>query len=275
MNIFVPPPSPKPRLLAIGTANPPKRYTQSDMLKLFQIEDRKIRKVFTNSHIASRYLCLPEPDANGKMPDETPEALLQKHKDAALDIGKQAIAKALHKANLIPKDIDYFVVASTTGLLCPALTALLAGAMGMRPDVQRADIVGMGCHAGLNMMQSVVNHCAMNPSAVGLMLSAEICSAMYVMDGTINAAIVNSLFGDGAAAAVISTQVPRVNSPCIPPEILGFSSYMIPETLGAMRIEMQQDKFAFWLEKQVPYVLGRHVRKPVDDLLNKFGLKRR
>jgi len=51
--------------------------------------------------------------------------------------------------------------------------------LGMRPDIQRIDIVGMGCNAGLNGMQPVVNFCAVHPDAVGLLLCVEVCSAMY------------------------------------------------------------------------------------------------
>ena len=260
----------RPRLVAIGTANPSKKYTQSEVLELFEIEDRRTKRIFNNAHIQSRYLCLPESGA-----DESTDELLQKHKEMGLHIGQEAINNVLEKVKLTPEDIDYFAVISTTGFLCPGFTAHFIKSMGMRADVHRVDVVGMGCNAGLNGMQPVVNYCAMNPGSVGLLLCVEMCSAMYVVDDTVNSAVVNSLFGDGAAAAIISSRPLESGNSSIGPEILGFTSHIIPEAIDAMRVELQDNKFAFFLDKKVPYTLGLNVRTPVDNLLKRFGLKRR
>ena len=143
----------------------------------------------------------------------------------------------------------------------------------MRPDIQRIDIVGMGCNAGLNGMQPVANFCALHPDAVGLLLCVEVCSAMYVMDDTLNTAVVNSLFGDGAAAAVISAK--HAWSASDGPNILGFPSHIIPEAIEAMRLDFRDNKYAFQLDPKIPYYLGLNFRIPVDNLLGRFGRKRR
>lgn len=97
---------------------------------------------------------------------------------------------------------------------------------------------------------------------------------MYVIDDTINTAVVNSLFGDGAAAAVISA---KSLGSCVElgPKILGFNSHIIPGAIESMRIELQKNKYAFYLDKQIPYVLGLHVKTPVDKILNKFRRAKR
>nr|VFK19236.1 MAG: alkylresorcinol/alkylpyrone synthase [Candidatus Kentron sp. LFY] len=184
-----------------------------------------------------------------------------------------AIDKALEKVALTPRDIDYICVVTTTGLLCPSLTAHYIKRLDMRPDIQRIDIVGMGCNAGLNGMQPVANFCALHPDAVGLLLCVEVCSAMYVMDDTLNTAVVNSLFGDGAAAAVISAK--HAWSASDGPNILGFPSHIIPEAIEAMRLDFRDNKYAFQLDPKIPYYLGLNFRIPVDNLLGRFGRKRR
>lgn len=262
-----------PKLIAIGTETPPQKYGQLELLDIFRVTDRRIRRIFRNSHIKSRHLCLPEPNLDGTMPDESQEELLKKHESMALNIGQSAIKKALEKAELTPQDIDYIAVVSTTGLLCPSLTALYIKEMGMRPDIYRVDVVGMGCNAGLNGLQPVVNFCARYPEAIGLLLCVEVCSAMYVMDGTLKTAVVNSLFGDGAAAVVVSAKsFPAVSTG---PKILGFTSHIMPEAINAIRLDLQESKYALSLDKQIPYLLGRNVRTPVDSLLRRFGRKRR
>ena len=262
-----------PKLISIGTATPSQKYTQADVLALFGITDRKIDKIFSHSHIKSRHLCLPTPVADGSMPDERPAELLQKHQRVALEIGQSAIAKALNKAALIPQDIDYIAVVSTTGLLCPSLTALYVKSLNLRSDIHRIDIVGMGCNGGLNGMQAVVNFCATHPDAIGLLLCVEVCSAMYVMDETLNTAVVNSLFGDGAAAVAISQKSFSV----VPtgPKILGFTSHIIPEAMDAIRLDFKDNKYSLYLDKHIPYLLGLHARIPVNNLLQRFGCKHR
>lgn len=263
-----------PRLIAIGTATPPEKYTQAEILKIFGIINPKVRKIFSNSHIKSRHLCLPKPNQDGTMSEENQAELLQKHKQNALDIGRSAIEKALTTARLTSRDIDYISVVSTTGLLCPSLSALYIREMGMRPDIQRIDIVGMGCNAGLNGLQPVVNFCALYPEAIGLLLCVEVCSAMYVMDDTLTTAVVNSLFGDGAAAAIVSAgscRLPLSQGA----KILGFSSHIMPEAIDAIRLDWQDSKYALYLDKQIPYLLGQNVKIPVDNLLKRFHRKRR
>ncbi|NEQ98061.1 MAG: type III polyketide synthase [Cyanothece sp. SIO2G6] len=262
-----------PRLIAIGTETPSAKYTQAEVLKIFGIEQPKISRIFSNSHIKSRHLCLPQFSLDSTISQESQADLLEKHKQVALDIGQSAIKKALEKADLNPQDIDYISVVSTTGFLCPSLSAFYIKAMGMRSDIYRIDIVGMGCNAGLNGLQPVINFCALHPESIGLLLCVEVCSAMYVIDDTLNAAVVNSLFGDGAAAAIVSTRsFPGLSTGS---KFLGFSSHIISQAIDSIRLDFQETKYSLYLDKEIPYLLGQNVKIPVDKLLRKFERKRR
>ena len=260
------------RLLAVGTAVPESTYTQQEILDLFGVTDQKTKKIFHHSHIRKRHLCLPDVGSDNNISEESHTELLAKHKKHSVELGHKAVVRALEKVRLVPRQVDYFAVLSSTGFLCPGLSALLARSLGMHADVSRVDIVGMGCSAGLNGMQSVVNFCSSNPGKTGLLLCVETCSAMYVMDGGMNSAVVNSLFGDGAAAAVVSTR-PLHGSTHEAPGMLGFDSYVIPDTMDSLRIDFNKGKYEFYLDKNVPYVLGMNVKKPVDSLLKRHGLK--
>lgn len=263
----------RPRIVSVGTANPPRSYTQEDLLQRFKITDRRITSIFRNSHIEKRFLHLPELDAEGNSPDETSTELLQKHRAGALDIGRKAIGRALEPLGLEPRDVDYIVCVTTTGFLCPSLSAHLIKELGLRTDVHRVDVVGMGCNAGLNALQPLTNYCALHPEKVGLLLCVEICSAAYVVDSTIRTSVVNCLFGDGAAAVVLSGRSGFADSRG--PQLLGFSSHIIPEKVDAMRFDFDGVKNSFFLDKEIPHVLGEHVHTPVDALLKAFDLKRR
>jgi predicted naringenin-chalcone synthase len=65
----------------------------------------------------------------------------------------QAIDKALTRAGIGREDIKFLAVATSTGFLIPGLTCHLVETMRLSPHIQRVDVVGMGCHAGLNVLQ--------------------------------------------------------------------------------------------------------------------------
>ena len=264
----------KPAIATIGTAHPPRGYSQDEVLDLYKVDDPKIRSIFTNSHINNRYLVLPPPSESGEPPDENSLELAAKHRKHAIELGAQAIAKALGPLGLAPRDIDYLVCVTSTGFLCPGVTAHVIKEMGFRPDVHRCDVVGMGCNAGLNAFQPLSNYCYVNPDRIGLQLCVEVCSAAYVFDHTLRTSIVNCLFGDGAAAVVLSGRELATDRPR-GPQILGFESHIITDAIDAMRFDFEGSKYSFYLDKEIPYVIGQNAHLPVDRLLGRFGLKRR
>lgn len=264
-------PSAAPRLLSVATENPGRKYAQQEVLDLFKVTDPKIARLFSASHIGSRYLSLQEPDEHGHLPEESGLELNRKHREQAVSAGAAAIGRALEQAGLTAEDVDYLVCVTSTGFLCPGLSAHLIKQAGLRSDIHRLDVVGMGCNAGLNGMQPVVNFCRQHPLGHGLMVCAEICSASYVFDMTLRTAVVNSLFGDGVAAAVFG---PGTGAAGITgPEILGFTSHLIEEHIDAMRFDYEDGKYSFYLDRDIPYVIGNNAEIPVMALLKKFDLK--
>jgi alkylresorcinol/alkylpyrone synthase/polyketide synthase Type III len=133
----------------------------------------------------------------------------------------------------------------------------------------------MGCNAGLNGLNPVVNWAMANPGKNALMVCMEVCSAAYVFDGTMRTAIVNSLFGDGAAALLVRSA--PSDDRAFAPRVLGFNSHIIPDAIGAMRYDWDDDagKFSFFLDRDIPYVVGANAERPLRRLLDTFGLKRR
>lgn len=266
--------SSRPRILSVGTANPPDRYTQDEVLARFRCENPAVRKLFRASHIESRYLYLPKADREGR-PSETQSELLQKHRRGALAMGRQAIRQALDAVEMTADQVDYLCVISSTGFMLPGLSAMYVKHLGFRTNCHRADVVGMGCNAGLNGLNPVAAWAATHPGRTAMLVCCEVNSALYLYDDTIATGVVNSLFGDGCAAIVVRAD-PR-DEPRFAPRILGFESHLIPDAWDAMRYEWseEQGRFYFVLARDVPYVLGEHAHLPVTRLLDRFGLKRR
>lgn len=285
------------RLVGVGTATPPRRYTQTEVLDRFGEQDARIRRIYTHSHIDARHLYLPEP-VGGAMPEESSQQLIDKHLRGSLEIGAQAIEACLDPLDLAPADVDFLCCVSSTGFLCPGISAHLVKELGFREDVRRLDILGMGCNAALNGLQATTSFASSQPGKLGLMLCVEICSAAYVYNRKMTTAVVNSLFGDGAAAALLRDDsadhdrladgadgAPAGNAETAGlemsaagpagPLFLDFEPHIIPEALPAMRYELDGGKLSFYLDRDIPYVIGMNVEKPVRRLLKRHRLKLR
>lgn len=258
------------RILTVATAVPPNSYSQEDLIKRMRITDPAIIRLFNSTQIKKRHLILPEDEENL---NESQEHLINKHLNGAVTIGKEAILNALKNVNLKISDIDFICVVSSTGFLLPALSAHLIKELHMRDDCQRVDIVGMGCNAGLNGLNTVRNWSQANPGKVALLLCVEICSAIYVNDNSLRAHVVNSLFGDGAAALIVKTDDDSTYDHC--PRILDFSSLIITDAIDAMRYnwDANANKFSFYLHHNNPYIVGQYIKKPVSELLNKHKMQ--
>uniref|UniRef100_A0AAU2K571 Type III polyketide synthase n=1 Tax=Streptomyces sp. NBC_00049 TaxID=2903617 RepID=A0AAU2K571_9ACTN len=263
--------------MGVGTAVPSNSYTQEELLDEFAVEDPRIRSVFLNSAIERRHLTLPPEGADGTRQMESQGQLLAKHRLQGLEMGGRALQACLKEAGAEVTDIRYLVCVSSTGFLTPGFTALMIREMGLDPNCARLDVVGMGCNAGLNGLTAVAGWAAAHPGELAVLVCTEACSAAYVFDGTMRTSVVNSLFGDGSAAVALRAgELPDEVERESLPEILNFASVMIPEALDAMRFDWDDDevKFSFFLDRDVPYVVGAHAEGVIDRLLHDSGLRR-
>lgn len=272
----------EPRIAGVGTAVTPDSYTQRELLDIFGISDPRIRSVFLNSAIERRHLTLPPTDERGDRVQEIQGELLAKHKRLAVDMGSRALLNCLENIGAGLDQLDYLCCVTTTGFLTPGLSALIIKQLGIDPGCHRVDVVGMGCNAGLNALNGTAAWAKANPGRLAVMVCAEACSAAYVFDSTMRTAVVNSLFGDGAAAiALIAPQDgPATGTPQRPvpdgPRVLGFASHLITDAIDAMRYDWDdaQAKFSFYLDPEIPYVVGANAERVVDRLLGAAGLRR-
>lgn len=265
--------TPSPRLMGLGTANPATSYSQEDILRIFGIKDPRVTSLFLNSHIDRRYLHLPSLDSDGAPRVETQGELLRKHRANGIELAAQALQSCLKDMGADPDDVGYLCCVTSTGLLTPGFSALLIKELGLPVTCSRLDVVGMGCNAGLNGLNPTAAWASSNPGRLAAMICVESCSAAYVFDGTLRTAVVNGLFGDGAAAVgVMAGGSPAAEGPAL----LKFSSRIIPDAVEAMRYDWDEvhGKFSFFIDRDVPYVVGAHAEEAVANLLRGTGLRR-
>jgi len=191
--------------------------------------------------------------------------------EAAQALGEKAIRCALARAGVETKDIGALFFVSVTGISSPSIDAKLMNRMKLPPHVKRVPIFGLGCVAGAAGIARASDYVRAYPNEVAVLLSVELCSLTLQHDDLSVANLISSgLFGDGAAAVVI-TGSDRVSQG---PEILANRSVFYPDSEHVMGWDISEQGFRIVLSPEVPNVILDHLASDVDAFLGDMGLSR-
>jgi alkylresorcinol/alkylpyrone synthase len=191
-----------------------------------------------------------------------------------LDLAEEAIAGALETAGIDPAEIDLVMSTSVTGIAAPSLDALLVARLGLRPDVKRIPVVGLGCVAGAAGIARLHDYLAGHPDDVAVLVSVELCSLTVQRDDVSMPNIVASgLFGDGAAAVVMVGSRRAARMGLSGPTIVASRSRMYPDTTRTMGWDIGASGFRIVLSAGVPEVITRYLGDDVSDFLGDHDLK--
>ncbi len=181
----------------------------------------------------------------------------------------EAASRAIDAAGLDPTDIDGLVFVSTTGIATPSIDARVAPRLGLRPDLRRVPMFGLGCAGGVTGLATAARLAVAEPGTRWLFLCVETCSISIRLDSDDPAAIVaTALFGDGAAAAVVSTEGPPIA------RIAGAGEKLWPDTLGIMGWRVEDPGLAVIFDRAIPPFIEAQLATAVDDMLAALGLSR-
>ena len=255
-----------PRILAVGTANPPHRFTQEEAYRLAGYEDRRILQIFLHSDIDYRHFYLDPETFSG---NETPDQLNQRYLRGAMETGCHAVNRCLEAAGISTQDVDLFLVCTCTGYVCPDLATRLIGHMRFRRDVHRAPMLGLGCAGALPTLQRAWDYARAHPGANALMLAVEICSASYYLDDTLETVVGNAICADGAAAFLLSTE----GSPTSRfPEVVDFESFLDAEQIDKVGFEQREGKLRIILAAEIRELAAPMIERALEPLLKRHGL---
>ena len=254
-----------PRILGIGTANPPIRLTQEQSFYAAGYESERIRKIFLNSDIEYRHFYF------GGTPNllENSDQQNQRYLSGAVKIGCRAILNCLESAGRTLQDLDFLAVCTCTGYTCPDVGSRLIAHMGFRKNVQRASITGLGCAGALPTLQRATDFVRANPGRLALVLAVEICSSCYYVDNTLETVIGNAICADGAAAFLLSANE-QTNSAC--PQIIDFETFLDTEQIEAVGLQHRNGKLRIVLGTSVQRLAGPMIEKALQQLLRRHGL---
>jgi alkylresorcinol/alkylpyrone synthase len=263
------------RLAAVHGALPPHRYRQDELTDLVAqmclpagASRAVLDRIHGNVKVDTRHLALPLAQyAQLDGFSSTNDTFIE----AGLDLAEQAVSDALAAAGIRPDQVDLIISVSVTGIATPSLEARLAPRLGLREDVVRIPVFGLGCVAGATGIALLADFLRGRPDGVAVLVAVELCS-LTVQRGDMSIAnlVASGLFGDGAAA-VVAVGAQRTEPG---PEVVAARSRLYPATERVMGWRIGEHGFQVVLAHDVAEVVGQYLADDVDGFLAEHGLVR-
>ncbi len=253
-------------LTSLATANPPHAFTQPETWQALQshpdigkLKPRSLsllKKILTNSSSGISHRQFTSPDLNPVFQKDA-EQLNRSFEHEAPKLSAAALIKALAKAGLRADEIDALFLCTCTGYLCPGPSSHVAEIVGLRPDAYLCDLVGLGCGAAIPTLRAAHGYLAANPTHRVAMVAVDISSAAFYIDDDPGVLISLCLFGDGAAAAILSGE----NTDSSGWKFHGFDTHHVPADREKIRFVNSAGKLKNQLHRSVPTLAAAAVSK--------------
>ncbi len=239
-------------------------------------------ELYRKSSIDYRYTCIPDflhddpdryefyPRNSALEPAPTTAARNARYREAVVPLAERVSRDAIAQAGLVPEQITHVVAVSCTGFFAPGLDVLLVKRLGLPVTTRRALVGFMGCYAAFNGLRVADGFCKSHENARVLLVCAELCTLHFQVTDSLEDAVINSLFSDGAAAAVLSSADQG--------EARGRLAYTDNASLldddseDYMTWDIGDTGFKMGLSRRVPAVIGSQVGPFLEDLLQRNDL---
>lgn len=261
----------RPGLLSLTTAVPPFELKTEDVIReatsIFAGRHKdfeRLMPVFGNSGISMRYSVRPYQWFRGDQgwPERTAAFT-----EGAEALFREAAAKALAQAGLKASEIDSIVTVSSTGIATPSIEARVMSSMGFRDDVRRVPVFGLGCAGGVSGLSLAARLAAAQPGSRVLLVVIELCTLAFRPDEMSKSNIIaTALFGDGAAAAIVSTDGKALG------EIEHAGEHTWPGTIDVMGWRMDREGFGAIFSRSIPDLAATELRPAADSFLARHKL---
>ena len=258
-------------LLSLATAVPP-HVIQQDEAKVLAREafggkkalfDR-LSGVFDNAGIAKRHIVAPQDWYMSSHGWHDRNAV---YLEAAESLFVEAASAAIEEARLLPGEIDGVVAVSTTGIATPSLDARCASKLGLRDDIRRVPIFGLGCAGGVNGLAIASRFARAEPGTNWLFVTVETCSISIRLDSEDPAAVVaTALFGDGAAAAVVTAGEHSLA------RLTASAEKLFPDTLRIMGWDVEDPGLAVVFDRAIPPFIEEHLERTLHEMCESMGV---
>lgn len=275
-----------PQILAVRSALPGNRYVQAELTEAFAVKGRMspaerslLERLHTAAEVKTRHSVLPLAEGGTLV---GAQAVNDRYIHEAIMLGERALRTALDAAGVAAAGVDLLIVTSVTGVAVPSLDARLIPLLGMRRDVRRLPIFGLGCVAGAAALGRLHDYLLAWPGQTAALLAIELCSLNWPTSGITRADMVASgLFGDGAVALVAhggqaaagdGTVSPGSGSRECGPHVIASRSVVYPDSGDALGWRLSSDGFRIVLTTELPAVVERGIAGSVTEFLAEHDL---
>jgi alkylresorcinol/alkylpyrone synthase len=259
---------------SVALAFPEYAYSQQEITKALVTsmkcsprEGEVLERMHLSSSVERRSLALPL-EAYGQLRDFTDANSIWI--DQGLNLCEKAAKDAMQAAEISPADIDVVLFVSVTGIAAPSLDARLISRLGLRPDIKRIPIFGLGCVAGASGIARTAEMLAAAGHTTALFLSLELCSlTVQNEDRSLANFIASGLFGDGAAAIVMTSDPEKRGV-----QVVDSASRVYPDSEDVLGWDIGSFGFRIVLAASLSELVHRHIGDEVDQLLARNNLQR-
>lgn len=266
-----------PTIAAIARVLPPHYASQEELFAALQAlwagahhNVDRLEQLHRAVRVRGRHLAMPIAEYGELDTFEKANAAWTRH---ATELGEAALRRALDQAGLAPTELTHLFFVTVTGIATPSIDARLVNRLGLRSDVKRTPIFGLGCVAGAAGTARVADTLRGDGDGVAALVAVELCSlTLQKRDVSIPNIIASGLFGDGAAAMVVTGHGRNGQAG---PRILASRSVFYPDTERVMGWDVTESGFKVVLDARVPQLVHEHLRGDVDRFLAGQGLARR
>lgn len=263
---------PPARLLALGTAVPAHQCPQ-DMVKTVArrvlgnryADFERLTKSFDNAGIENRYSVVPFDwfETAQDWPSRTKAYL-----EGATALFIAAATDALTTSGWQAAEVDTIITVSSTGIATPTLEARAMRELEFRADVKRVPVFGLGCAGGVTGLALAARLAEATPGSKVLLVCVETCTLSFRADRMQKADIIATvLFGDGAAAACVSTEGGHA------PALGDGAEHTWPDTLPIMGWDVDRDGFGVVFDRSIPEFIKQNLADAVSGSLEKLGME--
>jgi alkylresorcinol/alkylpyrone synthase len=261
------------RIASVSTAFPENSYPQqaitdaiAPLITADPSKQAVLRRMHGASGVRTRSLVLPiESYADAHSFTESNELFI----DVAVQLVGRALNSALEVAALRADEVDYVMFTSVTGISAPSVDGLLVPRLGLRTDVKRVPMFGLGCVAGASGIARVNDYLAGHPNDVAVLLSVELCSLTFQRgDDSMANIVATGLFGDGAAAVVMVGEERAARMPVTGPDVVDSRSQLYPGTEEVLGFNAGETGFRIVLTAAVSSVIESNFEADVAGFLS-------
>ncbi|GGN05326.1 hypothetical protein GCM10010967_45590 [Dyadobacter beijingensis] len=270
-------------LSAIETAVPEYGYAQETLTDFYlrSTDDlttrRKIKIVASKTGIEKRYSVIADFDKSPEeytffnrnadlLPEPTLSQRMQLYQQHATALSRKAIEQ-IPDFEYTKKQITHLITVTCTGLFAPGLDVELMRELRLNPSIERSSVNFMGCNAAVLALKNADAICRSNVNAKVLVVCTELCSIHFQKRYNDDYLLSNMLFGDGAAALIVSSQPEMHYQHAV--KIDGFKSMILHNGYSDMAWQLSETGFIMNLSSYVPDL----IRDNIQPMLRSVGLK--